>query len=145
MDHKLTGSVLNYLCELLKHNRRRLPAEHYATGLSVLEQFRAWQEERKLSAEELYMLIICGDGDGIFEYAESDVLPGEEEIHIVWEVVLSVLMTVVRLAFEEEGTVCPQDVEIINPDRIGDFYRRIFDGKTSLAQLFDCFCREVCF
>ena len=85
------SAVLGYLEETLDRYREKITGEQYDTALSVIQKFNSWQEGRVFSAEELYTLIICDDEEeGIFDYAESGFIPGEEEIHIMWEMVLSV-------------------------------------------------------
>ena len=139
------SAVLGYLEETLDRYREKITGEQYDTALSVIQKFNSWQEGRVFSAEELYTLIICDDEEErIFDYAESGFIPGEEEIHIMWEMVLSVLMTVVRVAFEEEGLPYQQYLECIQIEQLNSFYGHILDGKMDTVQLYDYFCRQVC-
>ncbi len=139
-------AVLGYLEETLNRYREQITGEQHDNALGVIHKYKAWQKERALSAGELYALVDCSDGEeGIFEYAECGFLPAEEEIHIMWELTLSVLMTVVRVAYEEEGLPYQQDVGCIRLGELDSFYGHILDGKMDIAQLYDYFCRQVCF
>ncbi len=137
-------TVLDYLEEILNQYKEKLTKEQYENALSVLREYKTWQREQ-ISAEELYPLIDFNDErEGIFEYAESGMFPMEEEIHIMWELILSVLMTVARVAYEKEGLPYPQSVECIRLEQLNSFYGHILDGKMDMAQLYDYFCKQVC-
>ncbi len=137
-------AVLEYLEKILNQYREKITGEQYRNALSVLRKYKTWQREQ-IFANELYPLIDFNDeGEGIFEYAESGTLSMEEEIHIMWELILSVLMTVARIAYEEEGLPYPQSVECIRLEQLNSFYGHILDGKMDVAQLYDYFCKQVC-
>lgn len=144
MEAEILLAVLEYLEKILNQYREKITEEQYRNTLSVLRKYKTWQREQ-ISADELYSLIDFNDeGEGIFEYAECGTLPVEEEIHIMWELILSVLMTVARIAYEEEGPPYPQSVECIRLEQLNSFYGHILDGGMDVAQLYDYFCRQVC-
>lgn len=144
MEAETLLAVLEYLEKILNQYREKITGEQYRNALSVLRKYKTWQREQ-IFANELYPLIDFNDeGEGIFEYAESGTLPMEEEIHIMWELILSVPMTVARIAYEEEGLPYPQSVECIRLEQLNSFYGHILDGKMDVAQLYDYFCKQVC-
>lgn len=144
MEAETLLAVLEYLEKILNQYREKITGEQYRNALSVLRKYKTWQREQ-IFANELYPLIDFNDeGEGIFEYAESGTLSMEEEIHIMWELILSVLMTVARIAYEEEGLPYPQSVECIRLEQLNSFYGHILDGKMDVAQLYDYFCKQVC-
>lgn len=143
---ELLSEVLCRLQKILDNYRKKILEEQYMRGTEVLNEFQGWQRGSGLTAADLYELLDCSEeSEGLFEYAESDFLPEEEEIHCMWQVLLSALMTVVRIASEQEGAPYQQDIGAIKRNEIEGFYQCILDEKMDTIQLFHYFCEKVCY
>ena len=146
MKVEMLGEVLCRLQKILDNYRKEILEEQYVRVTKILNEFQEWQKGGGFTADDLYMLIIYSEEDeGIFEYAESDFLPEDEELRCMWQVLLSALMAVVRIAYEQEGKPCQQDVDAIKLSEVEGFYQCILDDKMDIIQLFHYFCEKVCY
>lgn len=146
MKVEMLGEVLCRLQKILDNYRKEILEEQYVRVTKILNEFQEWQKGGGFTADDLYTLIIYSEEDGgLFEYAESDFLPEDEELRCMWQVLLSALMAVVRIAYEQEGKPCQQDVDAIKLSEVEGFYQCILDDKMDIIQLFHYFCEKVCY
>lgn len=141
------NSVFLYIQQLLTQHKNEITESQYQHSIYVVEQFYSWYCYGSLSADDLYILIGCNDDletDSIFNYAEYSQEKCET-IYYMWEIILSILMTIVCIAFQKENVkYVPQDIEIINPSKIDNFFRQI-ELNTAPKELLEYFNKEVCY
>lgn len=144
MEYKLQP-IVSYMQELLDENQKQIKASQYQICVDLLQLFSGWYDLGNQTADDLYSMIdIKEDGEGIFEFAEC-VDYESEEIHNMWQILLSILMTMVAIAYQKEhAEYVPQDIEIINIQKIDSFFSRIEENTSNPKSLFDYFCKEVC-
>lgn len=146
-EYNLNAAFL-YMQQLLTAYKNEIKANQYNHGIYVVEQFYNWYHYNTLSADELYAFIECNDNleaDCILNYAEYCQIEDCEMIHYMWEIMLSTLMVIVYIAYQRENAkYVPQDIEVINPDKIGDFFKLI-EVRTAPKELFEYFQKEVCY
>ena len=147
MEYDMNSDFL-YIKRMIDEHKNEIETSQYHYCIYITEQFYNWYCHGLLSADDLYTLIDCNDDlevDSIFNYAELCEIGTCKEIHYMWETILTIFSVIVYIAYQKENSkYIPQDIEVINPAKINDFFRQIEMG-TAPKELFEYFCKEVCY
>lgn len=140
--------VYTFIKRLLDKHKNEIERNQYNHCIYITEQFYNWYCFGLLTADDLYTLIESNDNleaDSIFNFAEYCEMGTYETIHYMWEIILIIFMSIVCIAYQKENRkYVPQDIEIINPTKIDDFFKQI---KLGIApkELVEYFYKEVCY
>lgn len=123
--------------ELLDKNKNQIKTTQYQVCMEIIHLFRGWHDLGNQSADDLYsMIALKEDGEGIFEFAECEDYENKE-IYYMWQIILSILMIVVSIAYQNENAkYVPQDIEIINIHKVAPF---LTQGRLPLSNLIPCY------
>ncbi len=142
------NSAFLYIKRIIDEYKNKIEAYQYRHCIYITEQFYNWYCHGLLSADDLYTLIDCKDNlevDSIFNFAEFYEMGMCEEIHYMWEIILTIFTVIVWIAYQKENRKhIPQDMEAITPVKISDFFNQIEMGMAP-KELFEYFSKEVCY
>ena len=148
MQHKNLGSAFSYMRRLLSKNKRLIGPQEYQHCTDVIERFWDWWHgEDSLSADALYLLL-CEESDldakCLYDYAAYCQAEGNETLSNMWECITSILMILVRIAYQNEGAAyVPQDLENINTEKVQAFLEQI-KPTTTAKELLER-QKEICY
>lgn len=146
MRSKNLESAFLYMTQLLDEYKNLMKPSRYQHCTYIIERFYNWYCKGSPSADNLYHLIYYKndlDSKSIVDYAECGEVGENETIHYMWESILSILMIMIGIAYQDEGAAyIPQDIESINMGKIDAFLEKI-QTKKAPKELFACL-KEIC-
>lgn len=148
MQNRNLEPVFQYLEQLLAQYKQEMDPNRYEYCSHIVHTFYQWYLHRTLSADDLYLLLMNQentDSMSIFDCAQCHSVEECGYLYYVWNSVLSILMVVVYIAYEFEGSsYVPQDIEPINPQKIDGFLEQI-EKRITPKELLEFHMKELCY
>ena len=148
MQHRNLEPVFQYLGQLLKQYKQEMDPNRYQYCAHIVHTFHQWYLYHALSANDLYLLLMNQentDSISIFDCAQCSSVEECGYLYYVWNSILSILMVMVYVAYEFEGSsYIPQDIEQINPQKVDRFFEQI-EKKITPKELLELHLKELCY